>query len=61
MEAPTSWTLWLVLGAAVVVGYFAVSKIIDFYTKNSTYDADLFAEKNDDDLIGGHDPNKPIG
>ncbi len=61
MEASTNWTLWLVLGAAAVVGYFAVSKIIDFYTKNSTYDADVFAEKHDDDLIGGHDPKKPIG
>jgi len=61
MEASNSWTLWLVLGGAAVAGYFLVSKVIDFYTTNSTFEDEIFnTDPDDTELIGGHDPKKPI-
>ena len=62
MEASNGWALWLVLAVAAVVGYFLVSKIIDFYTKGSTFEKEVFTEDPEStERIGGHDPNKPIG
>ncbi len=48
--------LWLVLGGAGIFAYFVVSKVIDFFNPAPDPEAE-----QDDALIGGHDPNKPIG
>jgi hypothetical protein len=53
---------WLVLVVAAIVGYFVVSKLIDFFRKDSTYrPEDTLPEDPDNGKIGGVDPTKPIG
>lgn len=63
MESNDS-TLWLVLAGAVVVGYFVVSKIVDFFVKGSTWEppeGNAPPDGGPPEKIGGHDPTKPIG
>ncbi len=69
---PDGWTLWLALAAAGGVGYFLVSKMIDFFRHGSSWNegrssppddsmtASSIEEKMQEDQ-SRFNSNKPIG
>ena len=61
MNATVNWPWWVVLALACVVGYLVVAKIIDFFRKESAWDASPPSSDEESELIGGHDPKKPTG
>ncbi|MCP4895930.1 MAG: hypothetical protein GY906_03060 [bacterium] len=63
VEAYGTWMLWGILAVAGVVGYLAVSRLIDWFSKDRPDPSKYYtmdSEDVQDDTIGGWDPKKPI-
>ncbi len=63
MDENSTLLLWGILALAGFAGYFIVSKVIDWFSRDRSDKSKYFemdAEGENDGTIGGWDPKKPI-